>query len=350
MSNFLYNNTNHYPFGALMPGRYQSSADYRYGFNGMEHDDEVKSDLNAYEFGGRSIYDGRIGRFVSVDPRWRDFTSMSPYAFAANTPIQAVDVDGEGPEYALLLMHAKAVFGTASIATSGTIQLGTVISAAQGMAVDKNGNVALFVTFGGLASDVNGPSISGIAAANVGFSVNSMPGINDVRDLKGAGGVLSASGGTPFAQIQGDFISDGHDNIIGFGLTGTLGPDASVVSYQNTTTNLIAMTSSDFQKMESVGFSAWSNADKLAKDWTKASTANGAVGIWEAGKSVMSYEAVTGQEGVYQAVVNTTMMYKPAGKGENNATVTNSRVETGVYFKQDGDGNLISTDFKSDEQ
>jgi hypothetical protein len=33
---------NYYPFGSLQPNRHFSDADgYRYGFNGMENDDEV---------------------------------------------------------------------------------------------------------------------------------------------------------------------------------------------------------------------------------------------------------------------------------------------------------------------
>lgn len=38
----------------------------RYGFNGMEADNEIKGQGNAYDFGGRSIYDGRIARFISL--------------------------------------------------------------------------------------------------------------------------------------------------------------------------------------------------------------------------------------------------------------------------------------------
>ncbi len=33
---------NYCPFGSLMPGRSTNPADYRYGFNGQEKDDEVK--------------------------------------------------------------------------------------------------------------------------------------------------------------------------------------------------------------------------------------------------------------------------------------------------------------------
>ena len=81
-----------------MPGRHgNDGSNYRYGFQGQEKDDEVKGDGNSIDFGGRSIYDGRVARFISIDPRWRDFTSMSPYAFAANNPIIFIDENGEGP-------------------------------------------------------------------------------------------------------------------------------------------------------------------------------------------------------------------------------------------------------------
>ncbi|MDZ7848345.1 MAG: RHS repeat-associated core domain-containing protein [Owenweeksia sp.] len=46
---------------------FQSSEQYRYGFNGTEMDDEVKVNNNSYDFGTR-VYDTRIGRFLSMDP------------------------------------------------------------------------------------------------------------------------------------------------------------------------------------------------------------------------------------------------------------------------------------------
>lgn len=69
---------------------------YRYGFNGMEKDDEVKGNGNSYDFGAR-IYDPRVGRFLSLDPKSKSFPFMSPYCFADNNPIRLIDVDGEGP-------------------------------------------------------------------------------------------------------------------------------------------------------------------------------------------------------------------------------------------------------------
>jgi hypothetical protein len=40
------------------------------------------------------IYDARIGRFLSVDPITRQYPDLTPYQFASNTAIQAVDLDG----------------------------------------------------------------------------------------------------------------------------------------------------------------------------------------------------------------------------------------------------------------
>lgn len=80
----------------VQPGRTFSSPSYRYGFNGYEKDDEVKGLGNSIDFGAR-IYDSRIGRFLSLDPRSREFSFMSPYCFAANNPIYFVDKDGKGP-------------------------------------------------------------------------------------------------------------------------------------------------------------------------------------------------------------------------------------------------------------
>lgn len=84
----------YYPGGALMPNRYASSAEYRYGFNGKEKDDEVKGITgSSYDFGAR-IYDPRIGRFLSMDPLASKYPAISPYVFVANNPIFFIDPDG----------------------------------------------------------------------------------------------------------------------------------------------------------------------------------------------------------------------------------------------------------------
>ena len=81
----------YYPGGMDMLGRTFSATDqYRYGFNGKEKDTEGPV---AYDYGFR-IYDPRLVRFKSVDPLTKSFPFYTPYQFAGNKPIYAVDLDG----------------------------------------------------------------------------------------------------------------------------------------------------------------------------------------------------------------------------------------------------------------
>jgi len=79
-----------------MPGteRKYNSGEYRYGFNGKEKDDEGEfGSITNYDYGFR-IYNPAIGKFLSVDPLSTDYPMLTPYQFASNTPIQAIDLDG----------------------------------------------------------------------------------------------------------------------------------------------------------------------------------------------------------------------------------------------------------------
>ena len=68
-------------------------CDYRYGFNGMEKDDEVKSGAgNTYTTHFRK-YDPRLGRWLSLDPKRSSFES--PYVGMTNNPIRFNDVYGD---------------------------------------------------------------------------------------------------------------------------------------------------------------------------------------------------------------------------------------------------------------
>ncbi|MGB0868510.1 MAG: RHS repeat domain-containing protein [Flavobacteriales bacterium] len=76
-----------------MPGRKSLVDKMKYGFNGKENDDEIKGYGNSVDFGAR-MYDPRIGRWFAVDPLDHLYPSSTPYSFALNTPIQAIDPDG----------------------------------------------------------------------------------------------------------------------------------------------------------------------------------------------------------------------------------------------------------------
>ena len=85
--------SDYYPFGMQMPGRNVSAGSYRYGFNGKEMDNEISGDGNQYDYGFR-IYNPRLGKFLSVDPLTKEYPWYTPYQFAGNKPIWAIDLDG----------------------------------------------------------------------------------------------------------------------------------------------------------------------------------------------------------------------------------------------------------------
>jgi RHS repeat-associated protein len=91
-----------------MQGRSFSSGSYRYGFNGMENDNEIKGDGNSLDFGAR-IYDSRLGRWLSVDPIQSKFPDLTPYQFVSNSPLILVDPNGmENIIYLVILPDAHS--------------------------------------------------------------------------------------------------------------------------------------------------------------------------------------------------------------------------------------------------
>ncbi len=89
-------NTDYYPFGMAMEGRFGSVGSYRYAFNGMEKDDEVKGVGNSYTTEFRHL-DPRTGRWWSTDPITHP--QYSPYSTFDNNPIYYSDpseADSEG--------------------------------------------------------------------------------------------------------------------------------------------------------------------------------------------------------------------------------------------------------------
>ena len=87
----------YYPFGMLMPDRVYSNAvaneEYRFGFNGMEMDNDANGTGNSYTTDFRQ-YDSRLGRWLSIDPLAEMFASLSPYVAFDNNPIYYVDPHG----------------------------------------------------------------------------------------------------------------------------------------------------------------------------------------------------------------------------------------------------------------
>ena len=119
-------------FGMLMPGRKYSSDKYRYGFNGKENDNEVKGDGNQQDYGMR-VYDGRIGKFLSVDPLSKKFPYYTPYQFSGNSPISNIDLDGL-EEVHYIFVWVRTASGKETVLKLGGEMIGTPTGK-----VDKNG-------------------------------------------------------------------------------------------------------------------------------------------------------------------------------------------------------------------
>jgi RHS repeat-associated protein len=65
------------------------NGNYPYSFNGKRDDNEMQ-----WQDYGMREYDRRRGQFISVDPLTKEYPYYSPYQFAGNKPIWAIDLDG----------------------------------------------------------------------------------------------------------------------------------------------------------------------------------------------------------------------------------------------------------------
>ena len=83
----------------IAPGIPKQSS-YRFGFNGKELDDEGEWGTNqtVYDYGLR-IYNPGIAKFLSVDPLTDGYAYNSPYAYAENSPVAFIDLDGAEKVY-----------------------------------------------------------------------------------------------------------------------------------------------------------------------------------------------------------------------------------------------------------
>tara|TARA_R110002072_G_scaffold302976_1_gene490573 strand:- start:23686 stop:25380 length:1695 start_codon:yes stop_codon:yes gene_type:complete len=103
------------PFGVQLDGRTIENGSYRYGFGGMEGDNEVKWNGNSVNYKYR-MHDPRIGRFFAIDPLSPDYPWNSPFAFSENVVINSIELEG--------LERVEAIFAgnLSKITEEGTSQ------------------------------------------------------------------------------------------------------------------------------------------------------------------------------------------------------------------------------------
>ena len=90
----VYQRTHYYPFG----GTYAdvgTASDYQpYKYNGKELD--RMHGLDLYDYGARQ-YDPIVPMFTQQDPLTEKYYHLSPYAYCANNPVNAIDYEGKFP-------------------------------------------------------------------------------------------------------------------------------------------------------------------------------------------------------------------------------------------------------------
>jgi RHS repeat-associated protein len=92
---FFKKETSKTPFGMTMPGRSYNAHTYRHGFTGHEKESDLAEGIYTTEY---RLYDARVGRWLSVDPLFEKYVSMSPYNYCMLNPVMLVDLDGEAPQ------------------------------------------------------------------------------------------------------------------------------------------------------------------------------------------------------------------------------------------------------------
>ena len=91
------NNLDYYSFGMLKPER-NGGANYRYGYQGSEKDNEVKGEGNSYTTHFRQL-DPRLGRWLTIDPKASSLLWQSPYCSMDNNPVWHNDPLGDDVGY-----------------------------------------------------------------------------------------------------------------------------------------------------------------------------------------------------------------------------------------------------------
>jgi len=147
-----------------------ANLDDLYKYSGKEYDTET-----GYSYLGARFYNGRIGRWMSVDPLAADAPESSPYNAMWNNPILNVDPDG---------CWANPVFGTDGTYKRNTKEgyTGEVIIYDGAVDFSKMSKDELLATKGADTYDNKRSSLTGDAKSNIWTHIVSQPEGEQIYD------------------------------------------------------------------------------------------------------------------------------------------------------------------------
>lgn len=144
-------------FGSPMPTRSWSdpNSKYKYGFNGMEAQGEVSVDGGTYCYEFRT-YDSRLGRFMELDPFANEFAWNSPYCYAENDIIRAIDI--EGLEKWIVTLNWS---GSGEVTATIILSSEWIKNQSNGVEIEIHNNLGMEGRFKGLTDYLNQTSWNG---------------------------------------------------------------------------------------------------------------------------------------------------------------------------------------------
>ena len=180
----------YFPYGMPVIDSKWGKNPQAYRFGGKEL--ERLMGLNLYDFQAR-WHDPALGRFMSVDPLCEKYYSISPYAYCANNPINAIDLRGDSITY-IINSTMTNPNGTTSISSS-TYYYGQ----------DANGNYG-FIGSNGQVYSGNDTYLNNLTTAINNLRVGGNVGNTLVSDLMSSTNRVQIVRGNNTADINGAFI------------------------------------------------------------------------------------------------------------------------------------------------
>jgi len=104
---FFKKETSKAPFGMTLPGRSYNAHTSRHGFTGHEKESDLAEGIYTTEY---RLYDARVGRWLSVDPLFKKYVSMSPYNYCAANLVKLVDVGGRKIDFSVLTEEQATIY------------------------------------------------------------------------------------------------------------------------------------------------------------------------------------------------------------------------------------------------